>query len=74
MRAISLFAAASLVATVAGMASASADVVFTDNTFTDLGSYSGPPSFTSDRGQASISLSNTSNTLQFISTFNSNTQ
>ena len=74
MRAISYFAAASLVATAAGMASASADVVFTDNTFSDLGNYSGPPSFTSDPGQASISFSNTSNTLQFVSTFNNNTQ
>jgi hypothetical protein len=74
MRAISYFAAASLVATVTGMASASADVLFTDNTFSDLGNYSGPPSFTSDPGQASISFSNTSNTLQFVSTFNNNTQ
>ena len=74
MRAISYFAAASLAATVAGMAPASADVVFTDNTFSDLGNYSGPPSFTSDPGQASITFSNSSNTLQFVSTFNNNTQ
>jgi hypothetical protein len=74
MRSFSYFAAAGLLATMVGIGSASADVVFTDNTFSDLANYSGPPSYTSDPGQASITYSNSSNTLQFVSQFNNNSQ
>ena len=71
MRCVSYIAIAMVgaVATLAGITSAAADVVFTDNTFAAIGNYSGP-SFTSDPGLATITYNNASNQLQFISTFN----
>lgn len=52
---------------------AAADVVFTDNNFSDLSNYSGP-TYTSDPGQASVTYGTNAGTLQFISTFNNNLQ
>ena len=68
MRSISYAAVASALVTLAGMTSASADVIFADNTFADIANYSGP-SYTSDPGLATITHNNASNQLQFISTF-----
>jgi len=69
MRSISYAAVAGALVTLAGITSASADVVFTDNNFADIANYSGP-SYTSDPGLATINYNNASNQLQFISTFN----
>jgi hypothetical protein len=52
---------------------AAADVVFTDSNFSDLSNYAGP-TYTSDPGQASVTYGTNAGTLQFISTFNNNSQ
>jgi len=70
MRSISYIAVAGALATLAGITSASADVVFTDNNFADIANYSGP-TFTSG---GTITYNNASNQLQFISTFSNPAQ
>ena len=71
MQSMSYIAVAGALATLAGITSAAADIVFTDNNFADISNYSGP-SYTSDPGLATITYNNASNQLQFISTFNNN--
>lgn len=63
------YSSAVLITAAASIGPAMADVVFTDATFTDLASYSGPPAFTSDPGNATITHGTSSGTLQFTSTF-----
>jgi hypothetical protein len=73
MHSISSLVAAGMFATLAGINSAAADVVFADTNFSDIANYT-VTSYTSDPGLATITHNNSSNQLQFIATFNNNTQ